>query len=231
MISVHDTGPGLSTEQQRLMFQEGVQFNPNQLQAGQGSGLGMWISKEIVTLHQGNISVTSAGLGCGSTFEVTLPVFQSTKSNRSNRVTQRSKHQNCIQMSHCPSLQEQSQLRALIVDDAASNRKLVCRLLQSRGIECEQAENGQECVNLIFSGKFNFDFILLDYEMPILNGPSAAKKLREMKCEILIIGLTGNILPEDKQYFLDHGVNVVFTKPLNIDSLLEYIYSHRSFDV
>lgn len=209
------------------MFQEGMQFNPNELQAGQGSGLGMWISKEIVTLHKGTIAVRSPGLGLGATFEVTLPVFRGASSARSNRVTQRSRLRNRlvnIPVSDDP-------LHILVVDDASSNRKLVCRLLQSKGFRCEQAENGLECVGMVLSGRNHFDMILLDFEMPVMNGPDAAKKLREMKCEIPIIGLTGNVLPEDKQYFLDHGANIVFSKPLNIDQLLEYIHSNRSPEV
>jgi len=76
VVEVQDTGAGLSEEQLLRIFGEGVQFNANVLQAGQGSGLGLFITAGIVALHGGKITVTSAGLGKGTTFTVVLPVIQ-----------------------------------------------------------------------------------------------------------------------------------------------------------
>jgi CheY-like chemotaxis protein len=207
-----------------------VQFNPNELQAGQGSGLGLWISKEIVSLHDGDITVRSRGLGMGTTFVVKLPVFLQDISIP-NRITPRLHSPIPQSPVAVNSICTDAPLHVLVVDDAISNRKLVCRLLQSKGFICHQAENGQECVNMMLAGDDHhhpFDLILMDYEMPIMNGPSAARKLREMKSEILIIGLTGNVLPEDKEYFLEHGANAVLTKPVDLNELLECIRVHRS---
>jgi two-component system, sensor histidine kinase len=60
----------------------------------------------------------------------------------------------------------------------------------------------------------------LDYEMPVMDGPSAARRLREEKCDLLIIGVTGNVLPEDKAHFIRQGANLVMSKPLDITELL-----------
>jgi CheY-like chemotaxis protein len=266
IITVTDSGPGLSPEQQQALFHQGVQFNPNQLQAGQGSGLGLWISKEIVSLHHGTILVTSEGLGCGSTFQVTLPVvlredlplyrgsmtvftrliqpmpedqkkgdslfpFQDDENHQSLTMEiegRRSSLLSPVAQSLSNPDTEPTTRHVLVVDDAASNRKLVCRLLRSKGFICHEAENGAECVEKVQSREYPYDFILLDYEMPIMNGPSAARHLRESGCNLLIIGVTGNVLPEDKAYFLDHGANVVLTKPLSISDLLEEITRHES---
>jgi CheY-like chemotaxis protein len=252
---VTDTGPGLTEEQQQNLFGEGVQFNPNELQAGQGSGLGLWISKEIVSLHQGTIQVSSPGIGRGSTFEVSLPVIlreasavSSLRQSISHRQRESAKEMTspvaAVTVGHHhhlisavdtsssspphPSLHALPAPRALIVDDAPSNRKLVSRLLTSRGFLCREVENGQECVDLITSTTSSFDLILMDYEMPVMDGPTAARKLRDMKCEVLIIGLTGNVLPEDKQYFQEQGANLVLPKPLNIDELLDHFYRFRN---
>lgn len=129
-------------------------------------------------------------------------------------------------------------LRILIVDDAPSNRKLLCRTLTNLGHICETASNGQECVDLItkhsnelthlqntLSGSYPlpglfcaYDLILMDSEMPVLNGPGATKLLRNMGYKsVVIIGVTGNVLPDDIDIFLDHGVNAVIGKPLNIE--------------
>ena len=73
VIIVKDTGSGMIEKDYSRLFKEIVQFNPEVLQAGGGSGLGLWITKGIVDLHQGQISVYSEGLGCGSSFTVELP--------------------------------------------------------------------------------------------------------------------------------------------------------------
>jgi signal transduction histidine kinase/ActR/RegA family two-component response regulator len=227
VITVTDSGPGLTEEQLLTLFQEGVQFNANQLQAGQGSGLGLWISKEIVNLHHGHIRATSAGLGCGATFVVKLPVVL----RDSSEVTQLSQSVRFHEGVTTRTNQSRTQLlslnsgtvptHVLVVDDAASNRKILCRLLKTKGFICHEAENGQECVDKVLAGDHPYEFILLDYEMPVLDGPSAARRLREEKCDLLIIGVTGNVLPEDKAHFIRQGANVVLEKPLNMKELSE----------
>jgi two-component system, sensor histidine kinase len=230
VLTVSDTGPGLSLEQQRSLFGEGVQFNPNELQAGQGSGLGLWISKEIVDLHDGQITVRSEGLGCGSTFEVLLPIHfidDTHASYGSNRILSTPTHR----LKNCPpqpsSLPPSPERHLLVVDDAASNRKILCRLLRSKGFICHEAENGQECVDKVLAGEHPYEIILLDYEMPVMDGPTAARRLREEKCDLLIIGVTGNVLPEDKELFIRHGANVVLCKPLKTDELFQFISEHH----
>jgi signal transduction histidine kinase/CheY-like chemotaxis protein len=239
VITVTDTGPGLSLVQQKMMFEEGVQFNPNELQAGQGSGLGLWISREIVRQHHGQIRVQSRGISFGSTFQVTLPVVLrdvvSSQLKNSGKIVsmrchgQQTKNSNIVSPLNTAMSASQkgpdhlSGLSVLVVDDAPSNRKLVSRLLKSKGIVCQEAENGREAVTMVMSGDHHFQVILMDYEMPVMDGPSAAKKLRDLKCELLIIGLTGNVLPEDKEYFLNNGANFVLSKPLNVKELLEII--------
>ncbi len=88
VLSVTDTGAGMSAEHLSRLFQEGVQFNANKLQAGQGSGLGLWISKGIVELHRGKLSATSKGEGCGATFTLELPVLLPRKRHRKTTVAE-----------------------------------------------------------------------------------------------------------------------------------------------
>jgi CheY-like chemotaxis protein len=261
VITVRDTGPGLSPEQQLTLFREGVQFNPNELQGGQGSGLGLWISREIVSLHGGTIAVTSEGLNQGSTFEVRLPLrrtFSLDELPSPSAVLRKLELSNfrssqapdpvrdisvassapvmhiaaASPVTHPSPPQSQTEpffsphdRHVLVVDDAPSNRKLVSRLLRSRGFVCHEAENGLQCVEKIFAAAVPYEFIVLDYEMPVLDGPSAARQLRENRYEILIIGVTGNVLPEDREFFLKQGANAVLPKPVNIDELLNKVSS------
>eukprot|EP00603_Paraphysomonas_imperforata_P008595 CAMPEP_0114425678 /NCGR_PEP_ID=MMETSP0103-20121206/7368_1 /TAXON_ID=37642 ORGANISM="Paraphysomonas imperforata, Strain PA2" /NCGR_SAMPLE_ID=MMETSP0103 /ASSEMBLY_ACC=CAM_ASM_000201 /LENGTH=606 /DNA_ID=CAMNT_0001594539 /DNA_START=2198 /DNA_END=4018 /DNA_ORIENTATION=+ len=112
----------------------------------------------------------------------------------------------------------------LVVDDSTSSRKLLCRLLSNLGCRCTQAQNGVECIEIVHRNQRShsqppFDFILLDYEMPRLNGPDAARTLRREGIFTPIIGVTGNVLPEDQQYFQHAGANCVLRKPLSLPSL------------
>jgi CheY-like chemotaxis protein len=232
IVTVADHGPGLGAEQLQQIFKEGVQFNPNKLQAGQGSGLGLWISKEIVNLHHGKIAVRSEGLGQGSTFEVSLPVYCETPNLGAKFLSTSASERKITSLPlHTPSpppTGSNQPRHVLVVDDAASNRKLVSRLLKSKGFICHEAENGQECVDKVLAGEHPYEFILLDYEMPVMDGPSAARRLREEKCDLLIIGVTGNVLPEDKAHFISQGANLVMPKPLDITELLTQLRINRN---
>lgn len=243
-LSVTDSGAGLSPEQLQRIFGEGVQFNANTLQAGQGSGLGLFITKGIVEKHQGTIKVHSDGLGTGTTFTVELPLFFVTSQPGSNfgarKIGPECDNVNLFPPLHdCPQtlsaevfaqiLAEHPIKNVLVVDDTVSNRKMLIRLLKNRGCTCVEAGNGQEALDVyndalkgeeLSFGLEPFDAILMDYEMPVKNGPQATKELREKGCAGFIVGITGNVLPSDIQFFKDHGVDAVLPKPLEIDLLL-----------
>jgi CheY-like chemotaxis protein len=123
----------------------------------------------------------------------------------------------------------------LVTDDSAVNRKMMCRSLQSVGYKCFQAADGQECVDIVGKVMRNehesIDLVLMDYEMPRMNGPTACAALRAMGCGIPVVGVTGNVLNEDKQLFMEHGAVRVLQKPFSVtdlDDALEYIYKIQS---
>jgi CheY-like chemotaxis protein len=219
-VSVVDTGPGITNEQLRKLFQEGVQFNANELQAGRGSGLGLHITKGIVEQHLGKITATSEGLKKGATFTVTLPLYT---------VPDTSPASNCDASNSDPIDIDRSKhrdtflnLRVLIVDDVLSNRKLLNRLLTKRRNVCEEAEDGEIAIKMVedaMAVNKPYDAILLDYEMPVTNGPQAAERIRRMGCDSIIIGVTGNMLPEDVAYFRSCGANGVVPKPVKVKTL------------
>eukprot|EP00607_Mallomonas_marina_P008788 CAMPEP_0182419370 /NCGR_PEP_ID=MMETSP1167-20130531/3831_1 /TAXON_ID=2988 /ORGANISM="Mallomonas Sp, Strain CCMP3275" /LENGTH=112 /DNA_ID=CAMNT_0024594251 /DNA_START=335 /DNA_END=673 /DNA_ORIENTATION=- len=102
------------------------------------------------------------------------------------------------------------------------NRKMVCRMLASRVEHIEQAEDGVSAVNEV--AKYEqlgtpFHFVLMDYEMPNMDGPTAAKELRAMGFRGKIIGVTGNTMPADIHSFMAHGADDVLTKPLDVEAL------------
>lgn len=223
ILSVRDTGAGLSKENQTQLFQEGMQFNANQLQAGQGSGLGLWISKEVVQLHHGSLTATSEGENCGCVFIMELPFVMMDESvtNISLNTKEDEAIRNTCLISPVNALTFIRNI--LVVDDSSLNRKMVCRLLRIAGYTCLEANDGQDCVDYIARSVAGMQdpihLILMDYEMPRMNGPTATSVLHNLGYSIPIIGITGNVLHADKQTFLDHGAIKVLNKPLTLCQL------------
>ena len=217
-VQVQDTGAGMSDIQLAQLFRHGVQFNVNDLQAGQGSGLGLFIAKGIVEQHEGRLWADSEGIGCGTTFTVCLPMYH--VPGLEDNSGQGEARQTDDYSSH----PEPTCLRILVVDDAASNRKLLSRLLSNRGHHSDMAEDGAVALAMVkqaIADNNPYDTILLDYEMPVMNGPTAAKEIRAMGCDVFIVGVTGNMLAEDVTFFRSCGLNALLGKPFKIANLEE----------
>mmetsp|Transcript_23050 Transcript_23050/g.37644 ORF Transcript_23050/g.37644 Transcript_23050/m.37644 type:complete len:322 (+) Transcript_23050:148-1113(+) len=221
-LNVRDSGVGMNEDQISRLFGEGVQFNANDLQAGRGSGLGLFIAKNLVLRHQGKLSALSEGIGKGSDFKLQLPLYQC-------NVTPTIEESICGEeecVSESSSKYERRQLSILVVDDVETNRKLLSRLLERGGHQCHMAENGEVAVKMIQENMSTsggdeglYDCVLIDYEMPVLNGPNACQQIRDMGCDVFIVGVTGNTLDDDVQYFKSKGANVVLLKPVNLVAL------------
>ena len=113
-----------------------------------------------------------------------------------------------------------SPLHVLVVDDVASNRRLLKRLVTNHGHNAEEAIDGQDAVEKVADAMHNgdpFDTILMDYEMPRMCGPEAAKFIREaLHSDAFIVGVTGNVLAEDIEHFTSCGANAVLPKPIQM---------------
>lgn len=245
-LAVTDTGAGMSQDQMTNVFEQGTQFNVNELQCGQGSGLGLYIAKGIMDQHLGSLTVSSEGLGEGTVFTMVVPVYhdpsknndESCKDEESNHFTFRASKARSQQQL----MQDLSDLRILVVDDSDTNRKFLTRILQNHGHTCDQARDGSIAVEMVSENmnisesededvesadeSKHYDVVLLDYEMPIMNGPMAAKKMRELGSDTFIVGITGNLLPEDIAYFREQGANEVLPKPFNISDLEEILMEY-----
>ena len=224
-IVVTDSGVGMSKEQVSALFSEHVQFNVNRLQSGQGSGLGLYIAKSIVEQHQGTLVAASEGLGTGASFTLTLPLWdvpERVAAETADVEAAELDHSNPNAGSKLTNANDSKGLRILIVDDVASNRKLLGRLLKYEGHISEHAANGEVAVEMIRQSMETnqmYDTVLMDYEMPILNGPDAVRQIRSFGCDCFIVGITGNMLPDDVAYFKSCGANAVFGKPVKISDL------------
>lgn len=224
-VAVQDTGAGLTRRQLQYLFREGMQFNANELQQGKGSGFGLFIAKGIVEMHEGNLVAESEGLGRGTTFTMTLPLYHSPNKDPSQNGLESSFLQSAPDLD----MDALSTLNVLVVDDAVSNRKLLTRLLQNAGHSCDQADDGSIALQMVLDKMSlggRYDTVLLDYEMPNMNGPTCAKELRRNGSDAFIVGITGNMLPEDVSYFVSCGANAVLAKPLKLSDLEDLWMEH-----
>ena len=179
-IHVKDTGAGMTPDQLSRLFRDGMQFNSNELQDGGGTGLGLFIARGIVKQHQGSLSAASDGLNEGSTFSLSLPIWdvpghtQPMELSVECRPDQKSgcKHESS---ERTPRDALSTSLRILVVEDVKSNRKLLCRLLANKGHVCEEAEDGLMAVDMVKQSEAAgnpYDCVLMDYE--VRTGPSFA---------------------------------------------------------
>ncbi|CAB9508843.1 sensor kinase/phosphatase LuxQ [Seminavis robusta] len=245
-LTVTDTGAGMNSEQLALLFSSGVQFNVNELQKGAGSGLGLFIAKGIVDSHGGSLEANSEGIGYGTTFELILPLVRiPLPGGRGDEISNTSNHEpiqlgNGAPVVETPPADRPMTTRSgsvsamsissaspagkklLVVDDAPINRKLLIKLLKRKGHDCEEACDGKECVDMIVAAMEEgrrYDTILLDYQMPVMDGPTAASEIRKLGCDSFIVGITGNVLPEDVMAFKAKGANAVLPKPFEMPAL------------
>jgi CheY-like chemotaxis protein len=215
VIEVVDDGVGMTPDQVKTVFNDGTQFNANKFQAGGGSGLGLNIAKGIANGHNGKLTCSSTGIDQGTTFTLTLPLYNSLEDDTTN-LDETSKS---IEWLEAPP----ADLRVLVVDDSNLNRKLCIRLLEKHGHTCDGACDGKEAVQKVKdsfrNGRDSYDCILLDYEMPNMNGPEACQKIRKLGSSAHIVGVTGNVMSEDVECFRAAGANWVLPKPFRIEAL------------
>ena len=223
---VKDNGRGMSKEFLETIFTPFSRMEETETSRTQGTGLGMAITKNLLDLMGGSIEVEST-LGKGSTFTVQVELelaepVQGHKDEEGQHTTL--KHQF-----------EFAGRRVLIVEDNEINEEILKELLKLVGAETESARNGQEAVAMFQnSADGEYDFILMDIQMPILNGYEATARIRQMDRtdakQVPIVALTANAFSEDRNRALRAGMNAHVAKPIDMDALgevLEQIFSNR----
>lgn len=119
--------------------------------------------------------------------------------------------------------------RILIVDDASTNRKICRRMLQNKFNVIDEAENGQEAVDKYLHALEEdnpYAVIMMDYQMPIMNGLDATKIIKSFDNPPIVVGVTGNGLQGDIDVFMEAGADTVMIKPINIDEFVTYVSKH-----
>lgn len=221
-IEVVDNGIGISEENINKLFNSSIQIEAAKNQDGKGNGFGLLIAKKHVEAHNGYIGVNSDGLGKGSIFWFELP-FEPLLEERITTPIQKIKKE--IEL--VDSIDVKIKLKGespniLIAEDVPSNAKVLVRLLSNMNCNTKIVENGDLCLDEIKSNDI-YDLIFMDNQMPIMTGPEASNKIREFGYTLPIIGLTGNIMEDYINYFMEQGANEVLGKPTKKDKLNEIL--------
>lgn len=212
-FSVQDTGIGISPGQQKKLFQPFTQADGSMTRQYGGTGLGLMISKRIVQLMDGRIWVESVK-DVGSTFSFTVrlgkQVEHSDKIDSSAAISERNVRQ---------ALKKIRGSRILLVEDNEINQELATELLTHNNIAVETANDGREALN--FLADQNVDGVLMDCQMPVMDGYEATRKIREQeKFKALpIIAMTANAMVGDREKALDAGMNDHIAKPIDPDEM------------
>ena len=219
VITVADNGIGMSQEFQKHIFEPFERERTSTVSKVEGSGIGMGIVKKLVGLMGGTVAVESR-IGVGSKFTVTIPCrIASEDETQAKRETNPS-DQKCL----CGT-------RILLTEDNDLNAEIATELLQEEGCTVDRAKDGVECVDMLEkAANGTYQLILMDIQMPVMNGYDAARKIRGLddpqKANIPIIAMTANAFTEDRQVALDAGMNDHIAKPINMNVLVPTIQKY-----
>ena len=214
-FTVSDTGIGMSAEFVDHIFDPFERERTSTISGIQGTGLGMSITKSLVDMMHGTIAVNSTK-GKGSTFTIELML----ELNSSRPVVTPAKAHHLKPNHHMRGS------RILLVDDNDLNREIAITLLEDEGFTVEYAVDGQEAVSkLTTSGADYFQLVLMDVQMPVMNGYEATRTIRHLDDERLsripILAMTADAFEEDRQKALRCGMDGHLTKPIEMDKLFE----------
>lgn len=207
-FEVADTGIGIADSVRERLFQKFSQADSSMTRRFGGTGLGLAICKQLVELMRGTIGVNSR-VGAGSTFWFELPLEQSTA-----HIADRDTLRPVRELTRRP-------LRVLLAEDNQVNQKFAAILLSNAGYSVEVAENGHQAVDAL--RRAEFDVVLMDVQMPKLDGVQATRQIRGLpgsKGSIPIIAMTAHAMAGAKEDYLAAGMNDYISKPIQPELLL-----------
>lgn len=213
LFEIEDTGIGISKEYVATIFESFTQAGTDTARKFGGTGLGLTISKQLVDLMDGKIYVESE-LGVGTTFFVEIPIKIADQQHitvKKDKITDDTR-------------ERLSNISVLLVEDNEFNRMVAEDTLKSiiHPIHITIAENGEEAIQKV--KEKDFDLILMDIQMPIMNGLDATRHIRTKmdapKKDMRIIAMTANVLEEDIRSYLQAGMNAYISKPFHTEELL-----------
>ncbi|MDX8413437.1 MAG: response regulator [Mariprofundales bacterium] len=223
-FSIHDSGIGISEADQSSLFESFAQVDDSISRRFGGTGLGLAISKQLVVLMGGKLQVDSMlGEGADFYFEVGFDLMPEGKTQTAELPDNTSLSHDAtpaVQAEKIGSLNVSSicGARVLLVEDNTINQLVATRLLEQMGVVVELAENGVEAVQKVSAN--SYDLVLMDMQMPMMDGLEATRKIRRNGFDGLpIIAMTANVMADDRQRTVEAGMDAHLTKPIEPDDL------------
>ncbi len=217
-IQVSDTGAGIPADKLNTIFDKFTQADGSISRKYGGTGLGLAITRRLVEMHGGNIQVESQ-VGKGSTFTVKL----SCEAAPPNALTPAPSRE-----TSAPATAPAPNARLLLVEDNLVNQKVVLAILRKKGFQIEVANDGREAINKLEAPAANYDLILMDVQMPVLDGLEATRMLRRNPRweAIPIIAMTAHAMNGDRERCLQAGMDAYISKPVQPAHLIATIEKH-----
>jgi len=222
-FEVSDTGIGLSADQQVRIFDSFAQADNSISRHFGGTGLGLSISQRLVELMGGQLQVRSE-FGIGSTFYFSLSLgLPDVKISETSETSETSERE------QSSSLKSLAGLRVLLVEDNPINQMVVETLLEQGGAQVTMAQNGQLAINALLASPDAFDVVLMDVQMPVMDGLQATRHIRQQLklTQLPIIAMTANVLASDYQRCIEAGMNDHIGKPFKIKDLVVLMQQFR----
>ncbi|MEO5343759.1 MAG: PAS domain S-box protein, partial [Gammaproteobacteria bacterium SHHR-1] len=215
LFQVRDTGIGMTETQRARLFRSFEQADSSTTRLYGGTGLGLSISRNLAQLMGGDIRVESAP-DQGSCFTLNLPLQQAEPEAMP-----------AVEHAQGPAASRLAGLRLLAAEDVEINRFILQDMLEHAGAEVVFAENGMQALGTIArEGAKAFDAVLMDIQMPIMDGYQASKRIRTIAPDLPIIGLTAHALKEEREHCLAVGMVDHVTKPIEEEVLMEALIRH-----
>lgn len=218
-ISIADNGIGMSEEFQAHIFESFSRERSSTISGIEGTGLGIGIVKNLVELMHGTIEIQSSP-GKGSTFTICIPCRTARKEEAEPRKSSSDRPQKTL-----------AGKRILLAEDNDLNAEIAIELLSEEGLLVDRVSNGVACVEKLEKAAPDFyDLILMDIQMPVMNGYDATRKIRQLedpfRSSIPIIAMTANAFAEDRQKALFVGMNDHVAKPVDMNVLIPVLEKH-----
>ncbi len=219
-LDISDTGCGLTPEQLGRLFQAFVQADSSTTRKYGGTGLGLTISRKLATMMDGDITVSSV-YGQGSTFSVLIDGGDATGAVWLDAVTESVKDE--VSTEATSALPQLPGRRLLLAEDGKDNQRLINMHLTRAGAVVTIVENGKAALDAVLATPDGFDLVLMDMQMPVMDGYTATRQLRTAGVSIPIVALTAHAMAEDQAKCLAAGCSHYLSKPIDRRVLLSTI--------
>ncbi|KAA3618842.1 MAG: response regulator [Flavobacterium sp.] len=215
-FKVKDTGIGISKENLNRIFDSFFQVENREDSEIAGTGLGLAITKELINLQNGDFNATSV-VNEGSEFEFVLPFKRSNLKSLNDSIKTYVRQDKKLEG-----------LKVLVAEDNKMNQFYIRQLLNNLNVSVDIAENGQEAVEIFEQDRSNYDLILMDMHMPVMNGIEAISTIRKSNKDAIkkvpIVACSADVFPEARKSAIKAGIDFYLTKPLSEEAVKEVLF-------